>query len=234
MTGQAIKSEKPLVSFVDKQYLANYFLGKTVVIVGSAPSVLKNEPGFIDSHDVVVRVNNYKLGSRAGRRTDVHYSFYGTSIKKCRDELMNDGVYLCMCKCPDSKFIESKWHTDNGKENGVDYRWIYQQRKDFWFCRTYVPTTEAYLEYFDLLGKHIPTTGFACILDFLSFPCKSLYITGFDFFASKIHNVNEPWNPGKKNDPIRHVPRQECNWLRNNRKFRRLSFDGTLEALLNV
>jgi len=225
---------KKSVNFVDHQYLMTAFLGKSVIIVGSAPSVLENEPGFIDSHDVVVRVNNYKLSSKAGRRTDVHYSFYGTSIKKCRDQLKQDGVWLCMCKCPNSKFIESEWHKAHGKENGVDYRYIYENRKDWWFCDTYIPTTGAFLDYFNLLGQHIPTTGFACILDFLGLACKSVHITGFDFFSSKIHNVDEPWNPGNRSDPFRHMPRDECNWLRNNQKYRRLSFDKTLETLLNV
>ena len=85
--------------FVSRQELKPYFKGKSVAIVGSGPGVLTNEIGFVDSHDVVVRVNNYKLSPHAGMRTDVHYSFYGTSIRKTAYELRSDGVYLCMCKC---------------------------------------------------------------------------------------------------------------------------------------
>ena len=56
--------------------------GRSVAIVGGGPSSLTNEPGFVDSHDLVVRVNNYKTGEAQGRRCDIFYSFFGGSIKK--------------------------------------------------------------------------------------------------------------------------------------------------------
>jgi len=70
------------MSFCDKNRLFEVFENKSIAIVGSGPTTLSNDEGFIDSHDVVVRVNNYKLIGNAGKKTDVHYSFYGTSIKK--------------------------------------------------------------------------------------------------------------------------------------------------------
>ena len=86
----------PSANFIDHSALNRYFEGKSVAIVGSGPGVLDNPAGFVDSFDVVVRVNNYKVSLRAGTRVDVHYSFYGRSIRKSRVELINDGVYLCM------------------------------------------------------------------------------------------------------------------------------------------
>ena len=69
--------------------------GKRVAVVGGGPTVLENRPGFIDRHDVVVRVNNYRTGSAQGTRCDVFYSFFGGSIKKTpaelRAELAADG-----------------------------------------------------------------------------------------------------------------------------------------------
>ncbi len=144
-----------------------------------------------------------------------------------------DGVDLCMCKCPDSKFIESEWHRKNNKELGVDYRYIYKNRKDFWFCDTYIPETEDYLKYFELLDKHIPTTGFACVLDFLGFPFKSLHITGFDFFTSKLHNVDEEWGDNNKRDPIKHRPDIELAWLKKNIEGKRLTVDKVLRRILD-
>lgn len=198
-----------------------------MAIVGSAPSCLDNEPGFIDSHDIVIRINNFKLSPETGFRTDIFYSFFGSSIKKQQKDLKN--TTLCMCKCPDSKFIESKWHRDNGREVGVDFRYIYEARKDWWFCDTYIPTTERFLEHFAMLDNHIPTTGFACILDVLD--CDTtVYITGFDFFKSKIHNINEHWRPGRKDDPIGHDPRGERRLLKTllNEK---ITMDKTLRAI---
>jgi hypothetical protein len=209
--------------------------GKTIALVGSGPGVLDNEPGFIDSHEVVIRVSNYKLvGEVTGKRTDVFYSFFGTSIKKRVEDLKKDGVYLCMCKCPNGQPIESEWHRRNNKMVGVDYRYIYRNRADWWFCPTYVPTNEEFLNFFVLCQQHIPTTGFYALLDILTYSPKSVYMTGFDFFDSGLHNVNEPWEGLKKNqdDPIRHRPDIEKAWLKANHKTYPISFDRKLRAIM--
>ena len=191
------------------------FCGKRVAIVGSAPSVLKNPAGFIDGHDVVVRVNNYKLTRETGSRTDVYYSFFGGSIKKTVDELKCDGVTLCWCKCPNAKPIESAWHEKMNKVNGIDFRYIYSLREKFWFCDTFIPTVSRFLAPFEALKQHIPSTGFSAIWDIITCRPREIYLTGFDFFESRIHNVNEPWREGDPNDPIGHRPDLELQWLRN-------------------
>lgn len=173
---------------------------------------MDNAPGLIDSYDVVVRVNNYKLFPETGFRTDVHYSFYGRSIRKTADELKADGVYLCMCKCPDEKFMESDWHRRRRKTNGTDFRYIYQDRSAFWFCPVWV--SDNFKQCFAMLGNHVPTTGFSALQDILTLGPKVIYMTGFDFFESKVHNVNERWREQNKLDPICHVPRSEFKWLR--------------------
>jgi hypothetical protein len=206
--------------------------GKTVAIVGSGPGVLKNKSGFIDSHNVVLRVNNYKLSLEAGNRTDIYYSFFGASIRKQRKDLIRDGVKLCICKCPNAKFMESRWHNQNGKHRGTDFRYIYDGRREWWFCKTYVPTVEEFMESFDLLGGHVPTTGFAAIYEVLKYNPKSVYITGFDFFKSGVHNVNEPWKAGDPNDPICHVPDVELEWLRSNMNNYPIKLDQTLQEII--
>ncbi len=65
----------------DKEYVRSIFEGKSVAIVGSGPGVLDNKEGFIDSHDVVVRISNYKIFLETGVRTDVHYSFTATQLQ---------------------------------------------------------------------------------------------------------------------------------------------------------
>lgn len=228
-----IDDQRPGAHFVSRAEVAPVFAGKHVAIVGSGPGVMDNAPGWIDGHDVVVRVNNYKLVPPAtGARTDVFYSFFGRSIKKTEAELQADGVKLCMCKCPDAKFIESAWHRRNGKMNGVDFRSIYTFRWGFWFCDTYVPPVAEFMRAFDMLGRHVPTTGFSAILDVLSHQPASVYLTGFDFFESKVHNVNEPWRKRNDTDPIGHRPTAELAWLAANREAYPLRFDRQLEALL--
>lgn len=215
--------------FSDRKRLEEFFHGKTVAIVASGPGCLDNEPGFIDSHDIVVRVNNHKLTEGTGFRTDVHYSFYGMSIKKTAEELQAEGVKLILCKCPNDKFIESPWHKRMGKPHGVDFRYIYEERKNWWFCPTYVPTTEEFLASFDLLGQHIPSTGFSAVLLIHSLKPKSIYLTGFDFFSSRVHNTDEPWRPGNPNDPIGHSPERERQWLIEN--WREYTFDQRLTQI---
>lgn len=187
--------------------------GKRVAIVGSGPGALENEPGFVDGHDVVVRVNNYKLTPETGARTDVFYSFFGTSIRKSAAELAADSVRLCICKCPDAKFMDSPWHQRMGKPHGVDFRYIYRDRAAWWFCPTYVPSLNEFMKVFDLLGQRIPSTGFSAVLAVLEHDPASVYLTGFDFFASRTHNVNEAWRPGNPDDPIGHAPERERAWL---------------------
>lgn len=218
--------------FIDFHYVRSLLRGNRIAIVGSGPSSLDNEPGFIDGHDIVVRVNNYKTGAAQGFRTDVHYSFYGTSIKKSAEDLKRDGVWLCMCKLPDSQPIDSEWHRKRGKLAGIDYRYIYQSRKDWWFCDTFIPDNERFLAKFELLGKHQPTTGFAGILDVLECEPRAVFLTGFDFFTSGIHNVDEPHRVKNLDDPICHRPDLEAQWLRDNASKYPLTFDKKMTVLL--
>ena len=144
--------------FLTFEETAERFRGRSVAIVGSAPSVLDNAPGFVDSHEVVVRVNNFKLGREQGIRADVHYSFYGNSVRTTLSQMATAGVKLCMCKCPDAKTLDSPWHERTGKIEGVDYRYIYRKREGWWPCDTYIPDVARYLAKYELLGRHIPTT----------------------------------------------------------------------------
>jgi hypothetical protein len=216
--------------FVPFSEVAQRLRGKSVAVVGSGPGSLDNAAGFVDSHDLVVRVNNYKTGPAQGFRCDIHYSFYGTSIRKSAQELQRDGVTLCMCKLPDSQPIESEWHRRHGKLVGIDYRYIYRNRAGWWFCETFVPGDARFLAKFDLLGQHQPTTGFAAILDVLACEPRSCFLTGFDFFTSKVHNVDEPWREKNTDDPICHRPDLELMWLREHRA--RFNADKRLSALI--
>lgn len=216
--------------FSDPELMRETFAGRRVAIVGSGPGSLDNEPGFVDAHDVVVRVNNYKTGSAQGTRCDVFYSFFGGSIKKDRAALEHDGVRLCVCKCPDAKFMESEWHRKMCKPHGVDFRYIYRDRRAWWFCPTYVPTAEAFKADFDMLAGHIPSTGFSALLEVRRQAPASIYLTGFDFFASRIHNVNEPWRPGNPEDPIGHAPEREREWVAAHRDG--LTFDRRLTEIM--
>lgn len=216
-----------------KSEVAEIIGGARVALVGSGPGAIDNDPARIDSFDVVVRVNNYKLGPPGlGKRTDVFFSYFGNAIKKRPEDLKRDGVRLCMAKCPDAKAIESKWHAARGKTHGTDFRWIYDRRVNWWPTPVYVPSLAEFLEDFELLGKHVPTTGFSALLTLLRFKPAHVFMTGFDFFTSRIHNVNERWLPGDPRDPIRHLPELELAWLKKQGGSLPLSFDDRLTLLM--
>lgn len=224
--------------FVTFDQAAEYFRGKTVAIVGSGPSSLGNGPGFVDSNSVVCRVNNYRVGLAQGYRCDVHYAFYGTSIKKGIPSLVQDGVRLCMCKLPNDHLTaddaDISWHKANKKPLGIKFEYIYEYRKRWWFVDTFIPDKQRFMKKFDLLGKHQPTTGFAAILDILECEPASCFLTGFDGFSSGLHNVNEPWTEKNTDDPICHRPDLEMDWLAANAHKYPLRFDRALTELLGV
>lgn len=222
------------MDFCDRAYVADFFEGKHVALVGSGPGILDNVPGFIDSHEIVIRVNNYRCTGRiTGKRTDCYYSFFGTSIRKTASELQRDGVKLMLCKCPNGQFMDSAWHHKHNKMRGVDFRYIYEARRDFWFCPTYVPTVEEFVAHFKLLGGHVPTTGFAALLDVLSYKPASIYMSGYDFFQSGLHNLNQTWGPANAGDPIGHAPDAERAWLAENATALAITMDETLQHALN-
>lgn len=231
-TAPATHSSQRSARWCDWSVPQQFLRGKTVALVGSGPGVLHNAPGFVDGHDVVVRVNNWKLNERAGRRTDIFYSFFGRSIRKTQAECQASGVQLCMAKCPDEQFMDSAWHAARNKYNGIDFRYIYDERAPWWFCPVHVPTLEHFLGHFELLGRHVPTTGFSALLDVLACEPASVYMTGFDFFVSGLHNVNERWRPGNPADPIGHRPMREAVWVRDNLARLPLILDAKAQAVV--
>lgn len=204
--------------FCSSEVVREAIEGKRVALVGSGPGCLDNPPGYVDSHDVVVRVNNFKTvpDSGTGMRTDIFYSFFGNSIKKSVAELKAGGVQLCICKCPNGQFIDSPWHRINRKMAGVDFSYIYRSRDSWWFCPTYVPSVPEFLKHFEMLGRHVPTTGFSALLTILEYNPRNVFVTGFDFFQSGVHNVNEQWRAGHPSDPIGHSPEAERSWFAKN------------------
>lgn len=217
-----------MVKYIAFSDVQKFFEGKKVAIVGSAPSCRDNEPGFIDSFDIVCRINNFKLFEETGYRTDVYYSYFGRAIRIEKSELKDTRLVMCKYPMGGIKHLV-EWGNYTPNSRGVDYEWVYEERKDWWFGNTYIPTMEAFVKYFNQLGHHIPTTGFSCILDVSQCDCE-IYLTGFDFFESGKHNVNETWIKGDPNDPIRHRPDLEKQWLSENKD--RFILDERLSVLV--
>jgi len=167
--------------------LKEYIKGKRLLIVGGAPSASNQPEEWYSSFDIIVRCNNYKKIN--SYRTDIFFSYFGRNIKKTKEELSSDGVKFLINKCPNNDMTEkcAKYNI-----NMADYRWIYDLRKDWWFCPLVIFTEEELINQIELLGGYMPTVGLSATLFLKQFTKPT--IIGFDCFESNIHNLSEPWD----------------------------------------
>lgn len=179
--------------------IKNIIENKKVLILGSGPTVTNLKSKFMEKYDIIVRMNNYKFFNSC-KRIDIYYSYFGRNIKKTAYDLQHDNIKYLMCKYPNTDFRE---HNNGAAQPGIsgDFRKTYN-RKGQYFDLTnipyYIPSLEHFKENYELLNR-IPTTGMSAILDILRMNPKEVYISGFDFFKSKIHNINEKWTEGDGN-----------------------------------
>ena len=156
------------------------FKDKRVIIVGPS-SYLENmiSGKFIDSFDIVVRINNIhdlnnpKLVEDLGKKTDVIYFDGAVDNKRFKD------YSACLPQLLKCTYPETEWfYEDRCKAN------ISVLRKYF---NTEVINKEKYNELKLCLDKNLkvrPNSGLIAIMDLLLFPIKELYITGIDFYRS--------------------------------------------------
>jgi hypothetical protein len=122
-------------------------------------------------------------------------------------------VGLCIAKYPNDVYLAR--HPNSNKTYPVDYRHIYRARASWWFTPVYVPDLTEWAAKIQVLNCN-PTTGFSALIDILAANPAELYLTGFDFFQSKQHELNRPWRPVLTSDPLAHQPQREFKWLRQN------------------
>lgn len=195
--------------------LWNYIKHKSILIVGGSPSASKKNKAWYDTFDVIVRLNNYKKIN--SNRTDIYFSYFGRNIKKNPDELKNEGVKFLINKCPnaDMTYCLKKYNIDM-----TDYRWIYNLRKDWWFCPVISLSEKELLNQINILDGIMPTVGFSSIMFFLNY-ANFITIIGFDCFKSGIHNLNEKWdgsgnhNPKKEEEILLSLEKQgKIKWIK--------------------
>lgn len=221
----------PFTPSQDDSVFRNLIKGKRVCLVGGGPSALNNRAGYIDSFDTVVRVNQFKLtGNNTGRRVDVHFSFFGNSVKTNRLELINAGCKVCVIKSPPWKVIHSEWKANKSSRSAINPEYIYRAREKWWPCPAVIISEDELLSDFFMLGGHVPTTGFSAMMAILRRYPAILYMTGFDFFESGKHNLNERWEGIDSRNPIRHRPDLEYEFIKGNRDG--IIFDTSLSRAL--
>lgn len=162
----------------------NFFIGKTVAIVGPADSALEIKNGsYIDTFDIVIRIN------KGIEIADRYPEFLGT-----KTDILVHGLSQNTCGKIDKKL----W-----KKKGVIYT-IYPENYDcslnfsalmqyFTQDKVYLkiqqPSKKYYSTFRDKLGNSFPNSGFSSIYYVLNSKPKKVFITGFTFY--KTPYVNE-------------------------------------------
>lgn len=162
--------------------LRSVFAGKSVCLVANGESVLKKNYGaLVEMHDVVVRMNAFRIEGfdlHVGDRTDVH-AF--TSFRALHDEEIAAGMFYCS-----DGFLDSKYHDPNRFNDGNLLFW--SKPEGAWE---------------DFLGHGWPTTGLRILIDVCNSAARAITMLGYDFFE----NSKYYYEPLKLGDfPIQHNP----------------------------
>jgi hypothetical protein len=179
-----IRERNQLVQYQDIKMLDNLVTNKRVIVVGPAAYLNNlNNGEFIDSFDIVIRINRGSLIKRnmvhkIGRRTDVLFSnlnILDNESSKFLDTnfLKNSGVKMIYCAYPKIRpFTED-------------------QQKYFSLYGNTFPIetidTNFYMNIHAALNTR-PNTGILAILVLLRMNLKNLYVTGFSFYNDGYYN----------------------------------------------
>jgi len=218
---------------------------KKVIVVGPSPSLEGKGMGeYIDSFDVVVRINKafpVEEGQQKdiGSRTDIHYHCLCTDMH-CGGpvfykEMKDANVFV---SCPYPKYVQPfysdviRFENDN-KEYGLGF---------------HVLNTDYYMGISEMLGTRA-NSGTLTILDLLCYDLKELHITGFTWFRdgwrksykdhTKIFGVEEGkrkeelWLKGEFEGNHKQKPQEDLVreiYLNDDR----VSIDDTMKQILEV
>ena len=69
--------------------------GKTVLLVGGGPDAGKLKASGYETHEVIIRCNNFKFANSC-KRTDIWYSYFGRNIKDVEEVF----VQYSLCGLP--------------------------------------------------------------------------------------------------------------------------------------
>jgi len=176
------------------------FQNKKVIIVGPSSYLEDKKSGkFIDSFDLVVRINNlhdinnFKLVEDLGTKTDIIY-FDGSMDQSRFNDYIKCSPKLLKCTYPESEwFFEERCKTNvSGLKN---------------FFNIEVIDNKIYCKLKSSLNKNLkvrPNSGLIAIVDLLKFPIKELYVTGIDFYRNSYSSYHPDYG-GKSLDYVKQV-----------------------------
>jgi|TARA_R110000824_G_scaffold74290_1_gene189017 hypothetical protein len=169
---------------------------KRVIVVGPAYYLTDMSRGdFVDSYDVVVRVNQFSIPKSLyvdyGSRTDIMFHNCGTpwlpGLKESVATNPKDFGALKMVVCPVIKADHSEnnimsWPDDHISACAYNFKHVSTDIPFYWIG------VKNYHKIYRLIGAE-PYSGIMTVCTLLSYPIKELHITGFDFYTgSRIYH----------------------------------------------
>jgi hypothetical protein len=221
--------------------LNRYLSGKSVVVVGPASYMDgSNQGSFIDSFDVVVRLNGFwkpdeSLHPHVGKRTNIRYhsgaEFPNTGGIWNIPDMLSYGVEYACIQYP--RYLDY-FHSDIKKfeQHNSEYNMPFHCWADL----------ELYLSFHHYLGTRM-NVGIACVADLMFYDLAKLHVTGFSFYA---HKGGHDWIKGAKPDGyflddydqekhtfINHAQLPQMRLIRELQTFdNRLTIDSEMETIL--
>ena len=201
---------------------------KKAIIVGPAGYLVGQGLGeYIDSFDVIVRVNHalpIELPEDYGERTTVLYHILSHRGQGGKDMVTQEEVDSW-----DTEWIVSRHALRSGRINRVGpylqgRKWTAMDHEFFFKVRKEV-------------GRLSPNTGVSAIAHLLQSDLKSLHVVGFDFYASGVYkgygDVGENERADKVNERWHDVDAQLHFLKVLKRRDNRLVYDSVLEGLID-
>lgn len=237
----------------DEEY-ADYLKGKRVIMVAHAATMEGSNLGeFIDSYDVVVRINDSvpipeDLLNDVGTRCDILYSSIAPQFRVTKERLyqplLDAGVKVIVRPTPlkMDKIQEIKLSSHN-----VTY-WYERLEKalEDVDLAVRVVKEEPYRTHTIKTNGKLPLTGFASLWDLLEFDIAEVYMIGFNFFIGgsyqqyyanpKSENQKEAWVEGTGLYRGRyHIVAPQIRYLKELiKKDDRIHYDKILKNVLSM
>lgn len=157
------------------------FAGKRVAVIGAAASAFEEENGpYIDSFDIVVRVNKAlytwkpEQEKSIGRKTDVlFHSFFENESSGGGpiDERAFAGFGM--------QYLVQPLNNHLGLRSQLNF-----YKRHLRPVESYVLSKKKYKEMAENFKEFTPTIGFSALYSVLTSPCSEVFITGFTFFKT--------------------------------------------------
>ena len=162
------------------------FQHASLAIVGNAGYLAELPQGErIDSHDLVLRMNNFQTAGferQVGARTDIFLTTFHTDVKLTNPALRQ--AKFIVASVPNNLRRDRSRGVLNAHGVQIAAGLNHLQRK-----QAFVPSWDYFLAKKDMIGKY-PTSGAMAIFlatEFLAPRCRSIYLTGFSFFRGPSH-----------------------------------------------